>query len=773
MSARIVRDKWWRLTRSQPILIEEFIHLSADDPFGILYAEIVKADYGLKSFDGPPLHRILQEVEAFLKTLQSVEDWSIASYRLLDQHLFVMVKSTTDSGNFSTRLYSAADAIKRQLDVFLKEHLFCEPDVVDIRFGTSLLRPVAKRSFESTFFQGALSAMNQAKTILDARTLAQQAEFIDILQHRRIQSYFQPIVSLWTAETFGYEALSRGPAGSDFFSPLKLFDYADRHGQLHELEGVTLNQAITAYQTDAAVVPKLFLNINAVTLLEDDHVIEHMMSALQCHNMKPYDVVLEVTERRSVDDFVKFQRVLQRYRRDGFLLAIDDVGSGYSSLQTIVELKPDFIKIDRSLIRGIQDDYVKEAVVQGLCQTASTFDCATIAEGIETREELSRVAQIGVTYGQGFFLGRPTEKPKGISQSAGLVVRESMTSERSSLGTRTIGQIAEPSHTFPVHAESRKVVQFFNRHEDVSGVVIVNHDKPIGLVMREKLFRKLATKYGVSLFWNRRIEEVMDRRPLILDENISVENSSLLSMGRHVDQLYDLIIVTRNGKLVGSLTIQTVLNTITKTQIELARDANPLTGLPGNGQIEREIPRRIAAGKPFSLMYIDLDNFKGFNDTFGFRQGDQAIQALAECIRQSESDFPESNSFVGHIGGDDFILLTACQSDKELARSIQQKFALEVEALFPALSAGSHVIRDRLGRVIESGGLTLSISVLSCDPSVLSLHPSELSLLAGVLKQKAKERGGNQIVFERHEKMSKFDEISSVSNEFSGFNIDF
>src|SRR5690606_27503313 len=128
---------------------------------------------------------------------------------------------------------------------------------------------------------------------------------------------------------------------------------------------------------------------------------------------------------------------------------------------------------------------------------------------------------------------------------------------------------------------------------------------PIGILMKEKLHQLLAGQFGLPLYWSRPVSRIMDDEPLIVDSELPIEHVSQMAMSREFDKLYDVVTITKKGELAGVATIRSILESITKLRTEAARGANPLTGLPGNDGIERELKRRIRAGRPFAVIYAD------------------------------------------------------------------------------------------------------------------------------------------------------------------------
>ncbi|QQE80076.1 diguanylate cyclase domain-containing protein [Alicyclobacillus sp. SO9] len=298
-----------------------------------------------------------------------------------------------------------------------------------------------------------------------------------------------------------------------------------------------------------------------------------------------------------------------------------------------------------------------------------------------------------------------------------------------------------------------QIVKYFTEFEYETGVAVVSDRKPVGLVMREKLFQRLAFKYGYALFWNRAISNVMDEEPLIVELTTPLDAVSKMAMERHRDKVYDLVIVTQRSEIKGALTIRDVLNIITEMQMELAREANPLTGLPGNRRIEGEIQRRINLSRPFAVIYADLDGFKWFNDEYGFLNGDMVLRFTAAMLRETLGKAGDREGFIGHIGGDDFLLVTDTVYTWDLTQTVIQRFDREVSRFYPDLPKRTDLKReeslDRRGVPVSRQGISISLSVLECRvTSSNNLSFEVISRYAGELKKTAKRTSGSTAVWQ-------------------------
>lgn len=241
------------------------------------------------------------------------------------------------------------------------------------------------------------------------RQLVQEVE--QIIAEQRLTTVFQPIRRLADGRLLGYEALSRITLGGRLTRPDELFTVAGLSGHLFPLE--RLCREIALRRAAASVGPKLrlFLNIDPRVVDQPDFHPGVTRELLQSTGRPASSLVLEITERSAIADFRSFRRALGHYSRQGFSVAIDDVGSGYSSLQAIVELKPQFLKIDMSLVRGIARSRTKQVLVEAITTVGRRLGVQTVAEGIETPAELRALVKLGADYGQGYLLGRPNERP--------------------------------------------------------------------------------------------------------------------------------------------------------------------------------------------------------------------------------------------------------------------------------------------------------------------------------------------------------------------------
>ncbi len=244
---------------------------------------------------------------------------------------------------------------------------------------------------------------------LEARAAARRRRrgFLSVLLAGEVSSVYEPIVDVKTKTVFGYEALVRGPEGSPFRSPAALFAAAEEQSLVFELDCLCRKAGLEG----AIGLPSgtaLFLNVRPTTIHDPHFRPEALIRTLERSRLRPTDVVFEISEQESIESFDVFREIRDAYRALGFRFALDDTGAGYASLQAVIELEPDFIKVDRALVTGLDTDPARQALLQALQSVARTIGARIIGEGLDTLEELEMLDQLGIPFGQGWLFGRPT-----------------------------------------------------------------------------------------------------------------------------------------------------------------------------------------------------------------------------------------------------------------------------------------------------------------------------------------------------------------------------
>lgn len=266
--------------------------------------------------------------------------------------------------------------------------------------GNSLLRPERLTARLIADAGAATRNARERKAHRDRSTLQ------DVILGDGLSSVYQPIVDLGTGDIFAYEALTRGPRTTSLESPATLFAIADEVDLTVELDRACFRGALRNAQ-QLEPVHRLFVNLLPMSFYDAAFIEVEVGNLLSAAGLTPANIVFEITERLAIENFASFKRALAAYTAMGFGVAIDDVGTRHSNLETVMSLRPHFIKISDVLVRGIARSTVKREMLRSLRHIAETIDAVMIAEGIEHLEDVVALRDLGLRYGQGYYMARP------------------------------------------------------------------------------------------------------------------------------------------------------------------------------------------------------------------------------------------------------------------------------------------------------------------------------------------------------------------------------
>ena len=574
----------------------------------------------------------------------------------------------------------------------------------------------------------------------------------EIIQQRKLTAMFQPILNLKTGEFYGYEGLIRGPSDSTLHSPINLFGAAAKQNLSLEVEMLS-RQIVLETFVQLNLPGTLFLNVSPETLLHPSFKNGCTLGFIKKLGLSPERVVIEITENQPTYDFAGMRSALLHYRAMGFQIAIDDLGEGFSSLRLWSELRPEFIKIDMHFVQGVDTDPIKLQFLKSIQLIAESCGTKVIAEGIETTAELSTIGSLGILLGQGYFISRPAPTPPLLASAetcsvinagkvAGLPKNESF-SQGKVIAQKLLRHI-EP--VLP-ETENEQVLERFSANPTLRAIPVVKHGIPVGLINRSSFIDHFVKPFQRELLGKKHCSLSMQAEPLLVEKSMPIEELGRFIADAEERHLNNGFIVTDQGRYLGVASGQDLLRELTQMQITAARYANPLTMLPGNVPINEHIEHLLQTGTPFYACYCDLDNFKPYNDVYSYRHGDEMIQ-LAGRILSWACD-PHLD-FIGHIGGDDFILLMRSRDFRARCEQALRSFEQAASLLFKPehLTAGGYTSEDRHNQAIFHPLVSLSIgaSHITAD-RYLSHH--EVSAAATVAKKMAKRTLGNSLFIEQ------------------------
>ncbi len=416
VSASIHRDFYYNNALGTPTLIKEYANVEK---------LLVEAQYlACITIQVPQLHHIeynygsqlygklLTEVTALIREVkeQAFRGTDIFVVDLLDIDTFVIFLSPPRDSN--TTLLDHLEAICERTRLTLTQRVF---DMF-YPYTHEYLRPAA--GYAMTINN---PMINNTRLITQLVTHSKRmGEFLStrhgyiskyalqkLIIQRNIQTVFQPVVDLNTLDPIGYEALTRGPKDSEFASPLLLFLLAGEFGLSFELDSLCRQEAFRRAR-DLTKDTKIFVNTLTMTIHDPEFRGKYLEDLLKDLEIKPENVIFEINEKLAIDNYEVFRRAMQDYSDIGIVHASDDIGNGYSDLERIMELNPGYMKIDISLVRGINNSYIKREIIKSMVSLSQGIGSQIIAEGIETKEEYHTLRKLGVPYGQGYLFGRPS-----------------------------------------------------------------------------------------------------------------------------------------------------------------------------------------------------------------------------------------------------------------------------------------------------------------------------------------------------------------------------
>jgi len=563
-----------------------------------------------------------------------------------------------------------------------------------------------------------------------------------ILVNKEIKAVFQPIVSLTDGEVFGYEALSRGPQGSLLERPDALFLAAENFNKVWELEFLCRSKAF-ARANGLGANKMLFINVDPNIINDPRFQKGVTLDMLAHYKIDASSIIFEITEKNSIEDYKSFRQVLDNYTSQGYKIAIDDTGSGYSGLKLLAETRPQFIKIDMDLVRNIDKDALKQALMKAFYEFSLVANMKMIAEGIETIDELNTLIGIGIPYGQGYLLQRPAPEFLDISPKVKEVILNKNSRKKQEAFhtplTIPIGEISRRDQGFSAMTTGSQVLTYFHDNPNIMGVTILQGSSPVGILMKNKFLIHLATKYGISVYMNRPIGLLMDQNFLAVDYSTPLEQVSKSAVARGEDSLYDYIVITKHDDYYGITTVKQLLEKTTHLEINRAKHSNPLSGLPGNILIEEKLKLVIESEEPYAILYFDLDNFKAYNDVYGFDNGDKILCMTAQIIQSQLMESNIMDVFIGHIGGDDFIAVMKEVDVISICKRIIECFDTRIKGFYTEEDKKREYIfaKNRHGIEEKFPIVSISIAVLTNTGRKFK-NPGDLAEAASIVKKKCK-----------------------------------
>ena len=514
---------------------------------------------------------------------------------------------------------------------------------------------------------------------------------------------FQPIVSMHSGKLYGVEALLRGVTEIGFDSIAAFFDKAYSKNILYTVDLALREKAIKKFTTlkhNSSI--KLFINLDNRLLEMPNFASGNTAKLLDKYDLNKEMLCFEISERHEIANPLLFEEILTHYKNKNYSIAIDDFGIGVSGYQMLYRSTPDIIKIDRFFISSICKDVKKKILVRSIVQLATHLGISVIAEGVETETEMLVCKELGCHLIQGYFVQRPTLKTKEILSEYQHVRETSKADRRSPSNKKQIKAYVEGIEPIYIHDAMNSILERFKEHHHTALPIIGKDRVPLGVLDEEKVRELIASPFGLSVLLNASSKEHKVKK--------YIQKCAMVDIHTGMDQIVECfsnykeakgIIITKNMQYYGFLSAASIIGIINERNLTNAQDQNPLTKMPGNHQIEEHINDALFRKTDVVFVYFDLNNFKAYNDLYGFRNGDRVIQLFADILNK---DLP-SECFKGHVGGDDFFagLDLEERSFEEALKQIRhtlEKFVIEVRNMYDThdRERGCIVSKDREGK---------------------------------------------------------------------------
>jgi EAL domain-containing protein (putative c-di-GMP-specific phosphodiesterase class I)/GGDEF domain-containing protein len=500
----------------------------------------------------------------------------------------------------------------------------------------------------------------------------------------RFDVAYQPIVDLQHGEVAAYEALCRPRPDSGFRNATELFDSAELTGRAWEIEARVRTAAIAA----AARWPtgiQLFINCSPAVFADTRFARSVSEAVRATENLSTGRIVFEITERAGHAFEQGMAGSVRALRDIGFQVAIDDVGAGASGLNRIMSFRPDWLKLDRALIDGIHEDRVKQNLVRFFAHYSRLSGARVIAEGIETRQDLATIIDLGVVYGQGYVLAHPTTMIQTLSGDAAETVRQRWSQVQTErlwepLGNR-IGRFARAAIALDAATPASEAAQIVERSPALPGVAVAEQHRFVGWVDREALHDAALAGDG---HWP--LGSLARRTQAPISPDATVAEALEVAAAREYADLATPLILGQGGQLFGIVPIQELLRAAADLGRGRGVRCSPLTGLPGRVRAEEHVRRLLIRSRsapsrePHDAAFVDLRGLNRYNKEFGYELGDLRINELADQLRNVVAR-GDREMFLAHVGDDRFLITGP-------SRALQDRLA-ELAARFDSDPGGS------------------------------------------------------------------------------------
>jgi diguanylate cyclase (GGDEF)-like protein len=556
---------------------------------------------------------------------------------------------------------------------------------------------------------------------------------------------FQPIIYSHTGKIYAVEALIRNVQNIPGLSAIDdLFNMAFNDDYLYELDLQLREKAIQKFSEIKIDNLRLFYNLDNRIIYNKNFSMGNTSKILKKYKLNKNNICFELSEKGTSIEQNALSTMIQRYKEEGFTIAIDDFGIGVSGLKLLYFSEAHIIKLDRYFISNIDQDSKKKLFCSSIIEMAHIMGMQVIAEGVETVKEFYTCKDIGADFIQGFLVQKPTVEIDEIKSIYNNIVTLINEDKRNNPNTTIDEEFIEPIVALNVNTSLYELFVHVKESTKNNFVPIVDeYDNFLGIIYESDIKKISYSQYGLSLAQNKTFSSTLIK---YLKPALSVEISWGIDK---ILEMYNLnskdslgIFITQSNKYRGFINLNSLLTLSYKRNIEIATNQNPLTKLPGNNQIEKFIEKTLKKIQKSitHIIYFDFNDFKPFNDIYGFRLGDRAILVFSELLQKR---YPK-DAFIAHIGGDDFFVGLRDHKFEEvfeLTNNVQIEFKNSMENLYSKKDKenGFIMAKDRFNVERSFNLLSVSSAIIEINSkSNINNFDSTLNVLKKASKGSAK-----------------------------------